>query len=148
MPESVLRLFRCCTKRDIENNYTLKSSVTTKLSNKEQLEELVSHELRVTSRNVFYSFSSDIQKVRNYKEKYQPALIVVFDFYPISVFRLLKMSCWEMFDAYECPTKEMEEVDEFFENRLIYVSKDNLMIPFDCSYSAAGYGELMCEYGR
>ena len=72
MPESVLRLFRCCTKRDIENNYTLKSSVTRKLSNKEQLEELVSHELRVTSRNVFYSFSSDIQKVRNYKEKYQP----------------------------------------------------------------------------
>ena len=34
---------------------------------------------------------------------------MVFDFYPISVFRLLKMSYWEMFDAYECPTKEMEE---------------------------------------
>lgn len=72
MQESVLRLFRCCTKRDIENNYTLKSSVIWKLSNKEQLEELISHELRVTSRNVFYSFSSDIQKVRNYKKKYQP----------------------------------------------------------------------------
>jgi len=50
------------------------------------------------------------------------------------------MSYWEMFDAYECPTKEMEVVDEFFENRLIYVSKDNLMKPFDCGYSAGNSG--------
>ena len=73
--------------------------------------------------------------------EYEDALIVVFDFYPISVFRLLKMSYWEMIDAYECPTKEMKEVDEFFENSLIYASEDNLMKPFDCGYSAAGYGE-------
>ena len=90
----------------------------------------------------------NLQKVSFIFPEYEDALIVVFDFYPISVFRLLKMSCWEMFDAYECPTKEMKEVDEFFENRLVYVSKDNLMNPFDCSYSAAGYGELICEYGR
>ena len=73
--------------------------------------------------------------------EYEDALIVVFDFYPISVFRLLKMSYWEMVDVYECPTKEMKEVDEFFENRLIYSSEDNLMKPFDCGYSFAGYGE-------
>lgn len=34
--------------------------------------------------------------------EYEDALIVVFDFYPISVFWLLKMSYWEMIDAYEC----------------------------------------------
>ena len=83
----------------------------------------------------------NLKKVSFIFPEYEDALIVVFDFYPISVFRLLKMSCWEMFDAYECPTKEMKEVDEFFENRLVYISKDNLMKPFDCGYSAAGYGE-------
>ena len=72
MPGSVLRLYRCCTKRDRENKCILNSSVTGKLSSRELLEELVSHELRVTSRNVLYTFSSDIQKVSSYKEKYQP----------------------------------------------------------------------------
>jgi len=74
-------------------------------------------------------------------EHYEDALIVAFEFYPISVFRLLKMSYWEMIDAYECPLKGMSEIDEFFENHFVYASDDNLMNPYDIGYCAVEYGE-------
>ena len=103
--------------------------------------EMTYKNLKTRDRFFNRALRRNLQKVSFIFPEYEDALIVVFDFYPISVFRLLKMSYWEMFDAYECPTKEMKEVDEFFENRLIYVSKDNLMKPFDCGYSSCGYGE-------
>ena len=74
-------------------------------------------------------------------EHYEDALIIAFEFYPISVFRLLKMSYWEMIDEYECPLKGMSEIDEFFENHFVYASDDNLMTPYDIGYCAAEYGE-------
>ena len=72
---------------------------------------------------------------------YEDALIVAVEFYPVSVFKLLKMSYWKMIDTYECQTKDMNELDEFFEKHFIYASEDNLLKPFDCGYSIAGYGE-------
>lgn len=74
-------------------------------------------------------------------EHYEDALIVAFEFYPISVFRLLKMSYWEMIDAYDCLVKGMNDIDEFFENYFIYASEDNLMTPYDIGYCGAEYGE-------
>lgn len=72
---------------------------------------------------------------------YEDALIVAVEFYPISVFKLLKMSYWKMIDTYDCPTKDMHELDEFFEKNFIYASEDNLLKPFDCGYCFSGYGE-------
>ena len=68
-------------------------------------------------------------------EHYEDALIVAFEFYPISVFRLLKMS------YYECPLKAMSEIDVFFEKHFSYASEDNLMTPYDIRYCTAEYGE-------
>ena len=79
---------------------------------------------------------------------YEDALIVAVEFYPISVFKLLKMSYWKMIDTYECPTKDMHELDEFFEKHFIYASEDNLLKPFDCGYSIAGHGEFGVNLAR
>ena len=79
--------------------------------------------------------------VKGVFEHYEDALIVAFEFYPISVFRLLKMSYWEMIDEYECPLKTMSEIDEFFEKHFTYASKNNLMTPYDIGYSTVEYGE-------
>ena len=66
-----IRLYRCCTERDINNGCCLTSTYTSKLDNKRALEELVSHILDSgTGRGVCYSFTTDIDKAYSYQKKY------------------------------------------------------------------------------
>lgn len=62
-----IRLYRSCTVRDKKNNYCLSSKSIDPLTNRQALEEIVSHELNAsTGRGVFYSFSPDLTLVRAY----------------------------------------------------------------------------------
>ena len=65
---NIVRLYRNCTIRDKQNNYLLSSINKNSLTNDEVLAEYVSHELdATTARGVFYSFSTDLQLVKDYK---------------------------------------------------------------------------------
>jgi ferredoxin len=62
-----IRLYRCCTERDMRQAYILSSKNTSPLNNKQALEEIISHVLNSsTGRDVFYSFSTDLNLVEEY----------------------------------------------------------------------------------
>ncbi len=66
--ESVLSLIRVCTQRDKDRGYVLESANKEKLSGKQALQEMISHELNAsTGRGVFYSFTFDIKLAKEYK---------------------------------------------------------------------------------
>ncbi len=69
MPQTILRLYRCCTKRDYENGYVLSSNELTRLDVNDTLQELVSHILHASQRNIYYSFTPSLSLAKEYKKR-------------------------------------------------------------------------------
>lgn len=66
--ESVLSILRACTQRDKDNEYVINSKNKEIMSNKQALQEMVSHELNSrTGRGIFYSFTTDLELAKGYK---------------------------------------------------------------------------------